>query len=73
MEVYDLSEENELDTYMSREVPVTEGNEAQILTPEELGQGQEDYCWFSHGSNCTTSVFPKDTEYVWFLDQAIWR
>jgi len=26
MEVYDLSEENELDTYMSREVPVPEGD-----------------------------------------------
>ena len=22
---------------------------------------------------CTTSVFPKDTNDVWFLDQAIWR
>ena len=29
MEVYDLSEENELDTYMSMEVPVSEGNEAK--------------------------------------------
>ena len=37
--VYDLSEENELDTYMSREVPVPEGDEAQSLTLEELGQG----------------------------------
>ena len=74
MEVFDLSEENELDTYMSREVPVLEGDEAQSLTPEELGQGQEDHCWFSHGSTCTTSVFPKDTERdVWFLDQAILR
>ena len=45
MEVYDLSEENELDTYMSREVPVPEGDEAKILTPEELGQGQKDPCW----------------------------
>ena len=44
MEVFDLSEENELDTYMSREVPVLEGDEAQSLTPEELGQGQEDHC-----------------------------
>ena len=43
MEVYDLSEENELDNYMSREVPVLEGDEAQILTQEELGQGQEDH------------------------------
>ena len=41
MEVYDLSEENELDTYMSREVPVLEGDEAKSLTQEELGQGQE--------------------------------
>ena len=44
MEVYDLSEENELDTYISREVPVPEGDEAKILTQEELGQGQEDHC-----------------------------
>ena len=42
MEVFDLSEENELDTYMSREV--LEGDEAQSLTPKKLGQGQEDHC-----------------------------
>ena len=72
LEVYDLSEENELDTYMGREVPVPNGDEAKILTPKELGQGQEDHCWFNHGSTCTTSVFPKDIEYVWFLNQAIW-
>ena len=35
MELFNLSEENELDTYMSREVP--EGDEAQSLTPEEHG------------------------------------
>ena len=34
-------EENELDTYISGEVPVLEGDEAKILTQEELGQGQE--------------------------------
>ena len=44
MEVFDLSEENELDTYMSREVPVLEGDKAKSLTLEELGQGQEDHC-----------------------------
>ena len=44
MEVFDLSEENELDTYMSREVPVLEGNEPQSLSQEELDQGQEDHC-----------------------------
>ena len=72
MEAYDLSEENELDTYMSREVPAPEGDEAQILTQEELGQGQEDHCWFNHRSTYTTSVFPKDTERdAWFLFQAI--
>ena len=38
MEVFDLSEENELDTYMSREVPVLEGDEPQSLTQEELDQ-----------------------------------
>ena len=73
MEVYDLSKENELDTYMSRKVPVPKGDEARSLTQEEHGQGQEDHCWFSHGSTCTTSVFPKDTDDVWFLNQAIWR
>ena len=64
MELFDLSEENELDTYMSREVPVPEGDEARSITQEELGQGQEDHCLFNHESTCTTSVFPKDTEYV---------
>jgi len=44
MEVYDLSEENELDTYMSREVPVPERHEARSLTQRELGQGQIDHC-----------------------------
>ena len=34
MEVFDVFEENELDTYMSREVPVLEGDKAQILTQE---------------------------------------
>ena len=43
MELYDLSEENGLDTYMSIEVPVQEGDEARSLTQEELGQGQEDH------------------------------
>ena len=36
-------EGNELDTYISREVPVLEGDEAKILRQEELGQGQEDH------------------------------
>ena len=62
MEVYDLSGENELDTYIRREVLVLEGDEAKILTQEELGQGQEDHCLFNQGSPYTTSVFPKDTE-----------
>ena len=44
MGVYDFSEENELDTYISREVPVPEGDEAKTLTPEEIGQGQEYHC-----------------------------
>jgi len=44
MEVYDLSEENELDTHMSGEVPVREGDEAKTLSQEELGQGQEGHC-----------------------------
>ena len=73
MEVYDLSEENELDTYISGDVPIPEGDEAKILTKEELGQGQEDHCWFNQGSTCTTSVLSKDTEDVWFLNQSIWK
>ena len=44
MEVFDLSKENELGTYISRGVPVPEGDEAKRLTQEELGQGQEDHC-----------------------------
>ena len=44
MEEYDLSKENELETYMSREVPVPEGDEAKSLSQEELGQGQEYIC-----------------------------
>ena len=40
MEVFDLSEENELDTYMSREVPVPYEDEAQSLTQEELDQAK---------------------------------
>ena len=43
MEVHNLSEENELDTYISRKIPVPRGDEAKILTQEELGQGQEDH------------------------------
>ena len=34
-------EENELDTYISGEIPVPEGDEAKILTQEEIGKGQE--------------------------------
>ena len=46
-----------------REVPVLDqGDEAKILTQEELGKGQEDHCWFNNGSPYTTSVFPKDTK-----------
>ena len=44
MEVYDLSKENGLDIYMSLDILVSEGDEAQSLTQEELGQGQEDHC-----------------------------
>ena len=58
----------------SREVLVPEGDEDKSLTQEELGQGQEDHCWFNNGLPCTTSVFPKDTERdVWFLNQDILR
>ena len=40
MELYDLSEENGLDTYMGIEVPVSEGDKVRSLSQEELGQGQ---------------------------------
>ena len=43
MELYDLSEENELDTYMSRKVLVPKGDEARSLRQKEHGQGQEDH------------------------------
>ena len=36
MEVYDLSEENELDTYISREVPIPEGDKAKALLKKNL-------------------------------------
>ena len=58
---------------MSMEVPVSEGDEARSPSQKELGQGQEEHGWFSHRSTCTTSVFPKDTDDVWFLDEAILR
>ena len=44
MEVFDLSKENELDTYISRGVLVPYGDKAQSLTQKELDQGQEDNC-----------------------------
>ena len=62
MELYDLSEENELDTYMRREVLAPEGDEAQSLTQEELGHGQEYHFLFNTISPYTTSVFLKDTK-----------
>ena len=43
MEVFYLSKENELDTYMSRKVLVPEGDEARSLRQEEHGKGQEDH------------------------------
>ena len=36
MEVFDLSEKNELDTYISREVPFLEGDEAKSLHKKNL-------------------------------------
>ena len=43
MEVYDRSEENGLDTYMSIEVPVSKGDEVRSVSQEELGQSPEDH------------------------------
>ena len=36
MEVYDLSKENELDTYMSREVPVPEGDKNNLVKAKKI-------------------------------------
>ena len=36
MEVYDIFEENELDTYISREVPVPEGDKAKAFLKNNL-------------------------------------
>ena len=36
MKVFDLSKENELDTYISGEVPVLEGDEAKFLHKKNL-------------------------------------
>ena len=44
MKLFDRYEENDMDTYMSREVPFLEGDEPQSLTQEELDQGQEHHC-----------------------------
>ena len=44
MQLFDLSQENELDTYISGKFPVPKGYEAKSLTEEERGQGQEDHC-----------------------------
>ena len=36
MEVYDISEKNELDTYMSREVPVPEGDKKNLVKAKKI-------------------------------------
>ena len=45
MEVYDLSEENELDTYMSREVPVPEGDEVRSVMSLTLRPAKRTLPW----------------------------
>ena len=37
-------EENELDSYISEEVLVLEGDEAKALDKKKVGYGKEDYC-----------------------------
>ena len=37
-------EGNGLDTYIGREAPIPEGDEAKSLTQEEIGKGREDHC-----------------------------
>ena len=73
MKVYDLSEENGLDTYMSIEVPVSEGDEARSPSQEELGQGQEDHGWFSMDQIVLQVSSLKKPKMFLFLDQPIWR
>ena len=72
MEVFDISKENELDTYMSREVLVPEGDEAKRLTLEDLVKAKKII-----DDSVTDQLVPqvsslKDTERdVLFLEQAI--
>ena len=62
-------EENELDTYISGEVPIPEGDEAKALHKKKLVKAKRIIV-----DSIKTSVFPKDTSIdVWFLDQVIWR
>ena len=49
-------EENELDTYISGEVPVLEGDEAKALHKKNLVKAQRIIV-----DSIKTSVFPKDT------------
>ena len=43
MEVYDLSGENELDTYISREVPVPKGDEAKVKVKKIIADSITDH------------------------------
>ena len=61
MEVYDLSEENELDTYMSREVLVLEGDEAKDLHMKKLVMEKRIIVDSIKGSPYPTSVISQDT------------
>ena len=48
MEVQDLLDpwKNELDQYISKEVPEIEGDEAKAIRKKKLGKAQEDHCRF---------------------------
>ena len=60
-------EGNELDTYISREVPVPKGDEAKSLHKKIVNDSINDHL-IPQGSSLNT---PK--EMFWFLDQDIWR
>ena len=68
MEVFDLSEKNELDTFQFHmEMRL------KALHKKNLIKAKKFIIDSITDQLRTTSVIPKDTEDVWFLYQAIWR
>ena len=64
--------ENELDTYMSRDIPVPEGDKAQALHKKNLVKAKK-IIVDSITDQLVQQVYSLDTEDVWFLNQAISR